>query len=280
MHLHLHIRECVENYGSVYGFWLFSFERYNGLLGSFHTNNREVEVQLMRRFLTMSALDDLQYQMPLDFQELFYSICSEVRQTNLVDVETTKSLSWSKATGAPLVPNCSIWTDFSMIELPSRYRLCCFNSGEVLQLRSTYCKLYPSLDLHLAYLNSTYKKYSSLCVGDERLSSGIESRLYKHARVMASWVGDEGEISAGNSKPGRVKFYFNTHLILVRSSIDIALLVCSGLTSFKTTHHSGIHYLFFMPRSLNFLVLQHLSLFREYSRDLLLLIKSTRTLIC
>lgn len=83
MHLHLHIRECVENYGSVYGFWLFSFERYNGLLGSFHTNNREVEVQLMRRFLTMSALDDLQYQMPLDFQELFYSICSEVRQTNL-----------------------------------------------------------------------------------------------------------------------------------------------------------------------------------------------------
>ena len=208
MHLHLHIRECVENYGSVYGFWLFSFERYNGLLGSFHTNNREVEVQLMRRFLTMSALDELQYQMPLDFQEFFYSLCGEVRQTNLVDVEMTKSLSWSKATGGPLVPNCSVWTDLSMIELPSRYRLCCFDSGEVLQLRSTYGKLYPSLDLHSAYLNSTYKKYSSLCVGDERLGSGMESRLYKHARVMASWVGDEGEINAGNSKPGRVKFYF------------------------------------------------------------------------
>ena len=208
MHLHLHIRECVENYGSVYGFWLFSFERYNGLLGSFHTNNREIEVQLMRRFLTMSALDDLQYQMPLDFQELFYSLCSEVRQTNLVDVETTKSLSWSKATGGSLVPNSNVWTDLSMIELPSRYRLCCFDSGELLQLRRTYCKLYPLLDLHSAYLNSTYKKYSSLWVGDERLSSGMESRLYKHARVMASWVGDEGEISTGNSKPGRVKFYF------------------------------------------------------------------------
>ena len=30
-HLHLHLKECVENYGCVYGFWLFSFERYNGL---------------------------------------------------------------------------------------------------------------------------------------------------------------------------------------------------------------------------------------------------------
>ena len=27
MHLHLHLKECVENYGSIYGVWLFSFER-------------------------------------------------------------------------------------------------------------------------------------------------------------------------------------------------------------------------------------------------------------
>lgn len=95
-----------------------------------------------------------------------------------------------------------------MVELPSRYRLCCFDSDEMVQLRSTYCKLYPSLDLLPAYLNSTYKKYSSLSIGDERLIPGMEIRLFKHARVMASWVGEEGEISIGESKPGRVKFYF------------------------------------------------------------------------
>ena len=33
MHLHLHLRQCVENYSSSYGFWLFSFKRYNGILG-------------------------------------------------------------------------------------------------------------------------------------------------------------------------------------------------------------------------------------------------------
>jgi len=28
------------DYGPVFGFWLFSFERYNGHLGSTYTNNR------------------------------------------------------------------------------------------------------------------------------------------------------------------------------------------------------------------------------------------------
>ena len=122
--------------------------------------------------------------------------------------QTTNSLSWSKAMSGPLVPNCSVWTDLSMIKFPSRYRLCCFNSDEIIQLQSTYSKLYPSLNLRSGYVNTTYKKYSFLCVGEERLSSGMESRLYKHARVMASWVGNEGEISLGITRPGRVKFYF------------------------------------------------------------------------
>ena len=58
------------------------------------------------------------------------------------------------------------------------------------------------------HLNSTFKKYSSLCIGEERLSSGTEDCLYKHVRVMASWVGGEGQITLGQSSPKRVKYYF------------------------------------------------------------------------
>lgn len=56
MHLHLHLKECVENYGSIYGFWLFSFEPYNGMLGSHHINYKTVEIQIMRKFMTSSSL--------------------------------------------------------------------------------------------------------------------------------------------------------------------------------------------------------------------------------
>ena len=96
MHFHLHIKECVENYGGMYGFWLFSFERYDGILGSFHAaNNREVEVQPMRRFLTMSALDGLKYLMPPEF---FHPLCNEIHQANdtdgVVELPTINSLPW------------------------------------------------------------------------------------------------------------------------------------------------------------------------------------------
>ena len=39
MQMHLHLKNCLKEFGPVYGFWWFSFERYNEILGSFCTNN-------------------------------------------------------------------------------------------------------------------------------------------------------------------------------------------------------------------------------------------------
>ncbi len=44
--MNLHLRsDCVRDYGP---FWLFAYERFNGKLGSYHTNNRNISVQLTR----------------------------------------------------------------------------------------------------------------------------------------------------------------------------------------------------------------------------------------
>ena len=51
MHMHLHLKECIFDYGPVYAFWTFSFERYNGKLGSFPTNNRDMTVSMMKKFI-------------------------------------------------------------------------------------------------------------------------------------------------------------------------------------------------------------------------------------
>lgn len=56
MHLHLHMKECLLDYGPTYSFWLFSCERYNGTLGSFKTNNRNIETQIIERFLADQRL--------------------------------------------------------------------------------------------------------------------------------------------------------------------------------------------------------------------------------
>ena len=51
IHLHGHISDCIRDFGPVYAFWLFTFERLNGILGSYHTNCHDISLQLMRRFL-------------------------------------------------------------------------------------------------------------------------------------------------------------------------------------------------------------------------------------
>lgn len=53
MHLMAHITERIIDHGPVYAFWLYAFERMNGILGSFPTNNIDTSVQLMRKFTRM-----------------------------------------------------------------------------------------------------------------------------------------------------------------------------------------------------------------------------------
>lgn len=52
MHLMLHLYDCIAEYGSIYSFWCFSFERYNGIMGNYHINNSSIEIQVMRKFVT------------------------------------------------------------------------------------------------------------------------------------------------------------------------------------------------------------------------------------
>ena len=55
MHLQCHLKECILDYGPLHGFWCFSFERYNGLLGDLPNNNQSIEVQVMKRFIRDNA---------------------------------------------------------------------------------------------------------------------------------------------------------------------------------------------------------------------------------
>src|SRR5271156_104102 len=82
LHLCLHICECALDYGPLYSFWCFSYERMNGLLGnyhtfiksnqiyryfidiyyfifigSFHSSNRKIEPELLKIIQNNSLLD-------------------------------------------------------------------------------------------------------------------------------------------------------------------------------------------------------------------------------
>jgi hypothetical protein len=59
LHLALHINQCCLDYGPLYAFWCFSFERMNGYLGSLPNSHRQIEPELMRRLMQDSMINDL-----------------------------------------------------------------------------------------------------------------------------------------------------------------------------------------------------------------------------
>ena len=61
MHLHGHLVSCVRQYGPLYNFWLFSFERYNGILGNISNNKYNIKIQLMTRFDRDNQMMNLKY---------------------------------------------------------------------------------------------------------------------------------------------------------------------------------------------------------------------------
>ena len=69
MHLHCHLRDIILDYGPVHSFWLFSFERYNGILGDLPNNHRAITLQLMRKFTQFINIASMHEQLPSDLRD-------------------------------------------------------------------------------------------------------------------------------------------------------------------------------------------------------------------
>lgn len=92
MHLMLHLKECIHDFGSVYSFWCFSFERYNGILGNYNTNNHSISVQVMRQFQSGFQLRNCSTPVYLDDDRTKFDWESEAKR-NLLMFSTSFSLN-------------------------------------------------------------------------------------------------------------------------------------------------------------------------------------------
>ena len=89
--MHCHFKDVLMNYDPVHGFWLFSFERYNGIFEKQPNNNKNIEVQLMRRFLNDSSVISL--NLPQLFSNEFSNL---VQRVNMVEVGSNAQTILSK----------------------------------------------------------------------------------------------------------------------------------------------------------------------------------------
>lgn len=143
MHMHAHLCECILDYGPLHRLWLFSFERYNGVLGRIATNNRSVEHQFMQRFLEDN--DFLSISNPAEFSEEFSAMFSYHPSAGSVSETVNPSTSDGFAS----------YQDRSCIVLPNHYTRALFSIREVEELKRLYSRIYSvllsSIELHQAF---------------------------------------------------------------------------------------------------------------------------------
>ena len=222
MHLHGHLKESVERFGSIYGFWAFSFERFNGFLSDFPTNNRSVEIQIMRKFQQIGFAADLKYSDLGDFSNYFSEFCKD-------DKDDSPQIPSPKLPTAPEEPismqDPNVWTDLSLLQVKQEaYTLVSLSQLERQHLKVMYNTLYNSTisDDDIARVG---KKYSTVYWTNEMYGSVSSSRCKNYRMLIAKWAGDDSCLDPhfGDSRPGKVLYYL-MHSVEIETCIKVHLL--------------------------------------------------------
>ena len=197
MHMCCHLRECILDYGPLNHFWLFAFERFNGILGQLPNNNRSVEVQMMKRFVADTEV--IRIPLPTEFREEF---------TNLV--------SFQKNPSGSLGTDCTTCgsTGLCDVEFPHTFTRAVFDSYEIEQLQQLFTILYPASTN--CQFSSLYRKYSTVVKGGKAFGN-FKSRSKNSSIIFAELNGE--------SRPARINYFAKVSTFIDGTS-DIHILVC------------------------------------------------------
>lgn len=207
MHLHMHLVNCLLDYGPVHSFWCFPFERFNGVLGAYHTNKKSIEVQFMTKFLREQAVGALSWpDNTTEFQALLKEeVKGSVGETGNVDVISMMELATvhNLQTISYKKPN----RDVLKLIPPLKEKV--LSSDDSKKLRSVYEQLYPSRTISL--MSRFISQCRRIMFANELIGSGN----LKEAVIMAYWPGGGSSLSSieyGRCRVGVIQ-YFLRHCI-------------------------------------------------------------------
>ena len=165
IHLHAHLADCIEDYGPMSNFWLFSFERLNGVLGNEPTNNRSIEVQLMTRFLKDNSHFQLLSSVPSAASDIT-SVFSRAVLDHAYSFASTRHLD--------IVPNLSTNSVVEDIVPATKYTISTLSEVEIDILSNVYHKVFPFIfgESKSLYLPRSYRRIHCVTIKGQKVKSG------------------------------------------------------------------------------------------------------------
>ena len=161
IHLHAHLTDCVNDFGPMSSFWLFSFERFNGILGDEPTNKRSIELQLITRFLKDNSHLHLLSSIPsANAASAASNMLSHVVLDYMHNIMSTKHLDSA---------SCQQIT--SKFLPANKYTISSFSEFEMESFSAMYREVFPDVfepNPHL-YLPQSFKKMLSITINGQQM---------------------------------------------------------------------------------------------------------------
>lgn len=238
MHLHTHLAKCLHDFGPVHSFWCFPFERFNGLLGAYHTNKRSVETQIMKKFLREQAVREISFPDDTEeFQDLLQSkqtlkLKGSVKETE--NAEETLSLLKLATIRAFETVSFEVSKDDPRVKMiPPLYDKV-LSSRDTTQLQAIYQQLYSQQTI--SFMSRFYCRCKRVMLGNEVVGS---ANNMKHAVIMAYWPGrgcSLANIDYARCRVGVVQYFLNHTLSFAPDGRNAEHLFC--YVSWKQNHSS------------------------------------------
>ena len=184
MHLHLHLHQSLP----TYAFWLYAFERYNGILGSFHTNNKGIESQIMQRFLDTQSVRNHASNSLLDedFQKILPIGCEQYNDLHQESVNIVQLLEMpcGSLNSATLETLMAFST---MMKAIGPFKEKVLTSLEMLRLTEVLKDVFP---MEVEIKSKFYLKFGKGVIGDDLIGSTMPNCSPSSSMIMANWPAD------------------------------------------------------------------------------------------
>lgn len=186
-HLHGHQLECILDFGPIYAFWLFSFERYNGIFEHFHTNNRDVAAQLFRKFLTSQMVAErmgsYSHGHDLFWQGLAPNEIVRVMRGSLGQIYSSERIRFEQLVNSDDTFDLRLETDLNSLKDITGIEGNMFEPEERMLITEMLSSISPSV----TRISHTYSKYSKCFI------SGQLVNIRRHASdrsccIAAKWI--------------------------------------------------------------------------------------------
>ena len=215
MHLHLHLKQCLLDYGPVHSFWCFPFERFNGIFESFNKNWICPELQIMTKFLNYQEsviMSKLSSELP--HFEWLGDINDETSHKGSIQQTSTDPNLLNAHSRFILCPIEEInATNSLMYEAVSKKCEKLLLLHEVEWLRNVYMALYPTSTI--THVNMSHDVFNEANIFGEIYLSVKAKGNHSHS-IIAYWpesIQGTSELSRHcEYRAGEIQYFFH-HMV-------------------------------------------------------------------